>query len=67
MAAGDVDTLAKGDPVPGTGEEPTVISRDQRTGIGVRIGHGPLVVDVDGPDPHDDTAAEDTAEDTAER
>ena len=34
----------------------------QRTGIGVRIGHGPLVVEVDGPDP-----AEGRSEDTAER
>ena len=34
----------------------------QRTGIGVRIGHGPLVVEVDGPDP-----IEDSGEDAAER
>jgi len=38
----------------------------QRTGIGVRIGHGPLVVPVEGPDPLDDPA-EDPIEDTAER
>ena len=34
----------------------------QRTGIGVRIGHGPLVVEVGGPDP-----VEDSGEDAAER
>ena len=34
----------------------------QRTGIGVRIGHGPLVVEVDGPDP-----IEGRREDTADR
>jgi quercetin dioxygenase-like cupin family protein len=33
-----------------------------RTGIGVRIGHGPLVVEVDGPDP-----VEDAGQDTTER
>jgi len=38
----------------------------QRTGIGVRIGHGPLVVAVEGPDPLEDTA-EDPTGDTAER
>ena len=34
----------------------------QRTGIGVRIGHGPLVVEVDGPDP-----IEGRSENTADR
>src|SRR5260370_433138 len=38
------------------------LGHTQRTGIGVRIGHGPLVVEVDGPDP-----IEDPREDTAER
>jgi len=42
------------------------LGHTQRTGIGVRIGHGPLVVEVNGPDPAEDSIA-DTGEDTAER
>jgi quercetin dioxygenase-like cupin family protein len=42
----------------------------QRTGIGVRIGHGPLVVEVNGPAPVEDPGAdtgEGTSADTTER
>ena len=42
----------------------------QRTGIGVRIGHGPLVVEVNGPAPFEDPGAdtgEGTSADTTER